>query len=49
MKKWIATLCLVVVLAGLAFAIANGSDTALVMKTAGDSFAGLIRAATGKG
>ncbi len=38
----------IVVLAGLAFAIANGSDTAAIMKAAGDSFAGLIRAATGR-
>lgn len=38
----------IVVLAGLAFAIANGKDTAAIMKAAGDSFAGLIRAATGR-
>lgn len=38
----------IVVLAGLAFAIANGKETAAVMSAAGDSFAGLIRAATGR-
>lgn len=38
----------IVILAGLAFAIANGGETAKVMQAAGDSFAGLIRAATGK-
>ena len=48
-KEGIGLLTGIVILAGLAFAIANGSDTALVMKTAGDSFAGLIKAATGKG
>jgi hypothetical protein len=47
-KEGIGLLTGIVVLAGIAFAIANGSDTANVMKAAGDSFAGLIRAATGR-
>lgn len=38
----------IVVLAGIAFAIANGKETAQVMSAAGDSFSGLIRAATGR-
>lgn len=38
----------IVVLAGIAFAIANGKETARIMSAAGDSFAGLIRAATGQ-
>lgn len=47
-KEGIGLLTGIVVLAGLAFAIANGEDTARVMKAGGDSFAGLIRAATGR-
>lgn len=36
----------IVVLAGFAFAIANGGQTAGIIKTAGDSFGGLVKAAT---
>lgn len=36
----------IVVLAGIAFAIANGRETANVITAAGSSFAGLIKAAT---
>lgn len=47
-KEGVGLMTAIVVLAGFAFAIANGSDTAQVLKSAGDSFGGLIRAATGK-
>lgn len=47
-KEGIGLLTGVLVLAGLAFAIANGEDTARIMKAAGDSFAGLVKAATGR-
>ena len=47
-KEGFGLLTGIVILAGLAFAIANGKETAAVMQAAGDSFAGLIRAATGQ-
>lgn len=47
-KEAVGLLTGIVVLAGLAFAIANGRETARVVQAAGDSFAGLIRAATGR-
>lgn len=39
----------IIVLAGLAFAIANGKDTALVIGQIGNSFSGLISTATNPG
>lgn len=47
-KEGVGLLTAIVILAGLAFAIANGSDTAAIMKAGGDSFSGMIRAATGR-
>ena len=48
-KEAIGLLTALVILAGLTVAIVNGKETAGVMKAAGDSFAGLIRASTGQG
>ncbi len=47
-KEGVGLLTGIVILAGLAFAIANGQETAKVMQAAGDSFGNLIRAATGR-
>lgn len=47
-KDAIGLLTGIVILAGLAYAIANGANTAKIVGAAGDSFAGLIRAATGR-
>lgn len=38
----------VVVLAGIAYAIANGGKTASIISAGGDSFASIINAATGR-
>lgn len=38
----------IVLLAGIAFAIANGGQTAAIMKAGGDSFSTVIGAATGR-
>ncbi len=48
-RESIGVLTGVLILAGLAFAISRGSDTANVIKAAGASFAGLVRAATLQG
>lgn len=47
-REGVGLLTGIVVLAGLAFAIANGAQTAAVMTAAGNSFGNLIRAATGR-
>ena len=47
-KDAIGLLTGIVILAGIAYAIANGSNTAKIVGQAGDSFSGLIRAATGR-
>lgn len=48
-KEGIGLLAGVVVLAGLAFAIANGGETAQVMNAFGSAFSNIIKAATGRG
>lgn len=45
-REAVGLLAGVVVLAGIAFAIANGDKTAKIMQAGGSSFAGLIKAAT---
>lgn len=47
-KEGIGLLTGVLVLAGIAFAIANGDQTAKVMSSAGEAFGGLVKAATGR-
>lgn len=47
-KEGVGVMTALIVLAGLAFAIANGGQTAKVLDAAGGSFGGLIRAATGQ-
>lgn len=46
-KEGVGIMTALIVLAGIAFAIANGGQTVAVVDAAGGSFAGLIRAATG--
>lgn len=48
-KDIIGVAVAIVVLAGLSVAIINGGQTASVIKASGDSFAGLISAATHPG
>jgi len=45
-KESIGLLTGVLILAGIAFAISRGSDTANVIKAAGAAFAGLVNSAT---
>ncbi len=47
-KEGIGLLTGIVVLAGITFAIANGDKTAQVMTAFGNSFGGLVKAATGR-
>lgn len=48
-REGIGVLTGVLILAGIAFAIANGDKTAKVMTAAGSSFGGLVKAATLQG
>ncbi len=45
-KEAVGLLAGIVVLAGIAFAIANGDKTAKIVTAGGSSFSGLIKAAT---
>lgn len=47
-REGIGLLTGIVILAGLAYAIANGQQTAQVMTAFGNSFSNMVRAATGR-
>lgn len=49
MREVVGVATAIIILAGIAFAIANGKETASVIEAAGSSFGGLIKAATLQG